>query len=183
MKKEDLKDIFKKASKIASVVPEIMQPAAFNRAVELLLGQPPSGEGIKEGGRQTKGRVSKSTRQEKDDIVKNIINKLNRTKYANITKFKKVLDRSLLVLKISQDEFNMGELTPPQIAKILTKKFRLKTSRQAVHMALESAGNLVDRTPLGKAYKYSIMHPGEEHLNKIIKGLAGKSTTKKAATK
>ncbi|MCK4793170.1 MAG: hypothetical protein KAV87_56085, partial [Desulfobacteraceae bacterium] len=90
MKKEDLKDIFEKASEIASVVPEVMQPVAFNQAVELLLGQPPSGEkgDSKTGKRKATRRIPKYIKKEKkENIVKDIINKLDRTKYPHITKF------------------------------------------------------------------------------------------------
>ncbi|MBN2541825.1 hypothetical protein JXI42_03085 [bacterium] len=37
MVNSDLKNIFKKAAKIASEVPDSMQPAAFNRALDILL--------------------------------------------------------------------------------------------------------------------------------------------------
>jgi len=38
---DDPKDLFKRAAELAAVVPEAMQPTAFNRALDLLLGGEP----------------------------------------------------------------------------------------------------------------------------------------------
>jgi len=175
MKNEKLKEVFKKAAEIAKVVPEVMQPIAFNRAVELLLGESKSDQA------KQAIRVSKKpkgvSRPVKDESVKEIVDKLDRTKYPYITGFTKVLERSLGVLKIAQDEFGVDGLIAPQIAKILKNKFRLGVSRQAIYEALEDASTLVDRSPsgVGKAHKYTIMHPGEEHLKKAIEKLKEKN--------
>lgn len=173
MNEKNIKDLFKKAAEIAKVVPEIMRPMAFSRALDYIINTtsyPEPSRHKERFGRSKHKKHEKVSDKEKVDLADKIIKQLNRTKYPQISILKKVKDRSLMVLKIAQDEFEIDGLTPPQIAEILTKKFRLKTSRQAVHMAMEDAGALVDRMPgSGKAYKYSLMAPGEQHLKKTLK--------------
>jgi len=169
MKKEDLKEIFKKAASIASEVPENMQPVAFSRALDILLGKAPEFK-TEVKTRKKKGRPSeKPGKTIIDEQVEKFLQELDRTKYSYIDNFDKILDRSLLVLKIAVDEFKIDGLTSPQIAKVLTDKFRLRTYYQAVDKPLRNAKSLVDRVPAGgRAFKYKIMRPGEEYLSKII---------------
>lgn len=168
MKKDNLKEIFKKAAAIASEVPENMQSAAFSHALKILLGEVPE---VKTEAK-TKGkkgvRAKKRLEKKEDASVELILQKLDRTKYPIVNDLSNVLDRSLFVLKIAKDEFDIDGLTPPQIAKILTDIFRLPTSRQAVYNRLSKAVKLVDSKPAGKADIYRIMQPGEEYLSKVI---------------
>lgn len=56
-------------------------------------------------------------------------------------------------------------MTAPQIAKVLTDKFRQRVSRQAINQALDAAGDYVDRTPQAKGGTvYRLMAPGEDYL-------------------
>ena len=168
MKRNNLKDLFKKAAEIVSEVPKNMQPVAFSHAIDILLGEAPD---IKTS-IKTKGEKAPPSRKvvgrKKDELVEQLLKDIDSTKYPIINKLDKVLERSLLVIKIANDEFKVDGLTAPQVATVLTDKFRLKTTRQAVAMVLKDAGNYVNRVPDGKAYKYKIMQPGDKHLAKII---------------
>jgi len=160
--------LFKKAAELASQVPEPMQAAAFNRAFNILLGQEEYEVGPKSSPRKTKpkrksGLDNKGISSEIDSISEN----LDRTKYPYITSSVKTLERSMCLLKAVRDDLGIDGLTPPQIATVLTNKFRIPTSRTRVSTVLSSAGNLVDRTKKGNAYFYRIMEPGERHLEKF----------------
>ena len=168
MNKDKLKEIFKEAAEIVSKVPGNMQPVAFSRAIDILLGEAPD---IKTS-IKIKGKKDPASRKvvgrKKDELVEQLLKDIDSTKYPIINKLDKVLERSLLVIKIANDEFKVDGLNAPQVATVLTNKFRLKTTRQAVAMVLKDAGNYVNRVPDGKAFKYKIMRPGEEYLTKII---------------
>jgi hypothetical protein len=169
MEKENLLELFKEAAKIASNVPEKMQLIAFGRALDFLTKSQGRKTRIKKTEKMGKRSVNKTGKKTKDEQVEKFLAEVDRTKYPIISKLGKVLGRSLLVLKIAADKFKFDGLTPPQIARILTEKFRLRTTRQAVNNALEGAGNFVDRIPFGKANKYRIMQPGEIYLENLIK--------------
>lgn len=167
----DMKEIFRQAAEIAQQVPESMQVAAFNRALDLLTGATNPVERPKNAGTPVlpapveRSKV-KDTRTEKSP-VEVLMSAIDTTQHPAIASTGKVLDRSLMVLQIALRNHNVDGLTPPEIAEILTNKFRLNTSRQAVSMAISSATNLVNRVPRGTGYEYRIMGPGEEYLAHI----------------
>ena len=109
----------------------------------------------------------------KDNAIAKICSELNRTKYPKMYHLKKALDRSLYILQIAREDFNVGGLLPLQISKILNTVFRIKTSAAAVNMALGKATSYVDRKPIkvqgGQGYKYILMHEGEKYVGKTLK--------------
>jgi hypothetical protein len=161
---EDLKDVFKRAAEIAAVVPASMQEAAFHRALDQILGGgevPPS---PRRGGRR---EIERSA--EKDvaaDSTKQLIDGINRTIYPEIASATKVLDRALGVLRLAKRDFDIDGLTAPEIAKVLTDKFRQRTSRQAVTQALVAAHSMVDTRTRGRTTVYRIMQEGEDYLDR-----------------
>ena len=115
-------------------------------------------------------RGLKKTSNENEE-VKELINSIDRTKYAGIHALSSALDRSLYLLKIVGEHGKDG-LTPSDIARILTEKFRIRTTSNAVSMALMKAHDYVDRkgTSVGNAvtYRYFLMHTGDEYIkNKL----------------
>jgi hypothetical protein len=157
-----LKDAFKRAAEIASVVPEAMQDAAFNRALDQILGEkhPASGR----DGRQAPGKSNAT--EAPPDRAQRVIDGVNRTAYPEIASATKVLDRALAVLRLAARDFDIDGLTAPEIARVLTEKFRLRTSRQAVTEALRSAHIMVDTVKSGRTTTYRIMQAGEDHLDR-----------------
>lgn len=163
MSDPNLDEIFKKASEIAKNVPEKLQEIAFNRALDELL---------KKDSGKIKGKPSTKEKRkeiENDPQIQDInflLKELDRTKYPKVYDASDVLSRSLWILFIAQNEFELDGLGPTDISKILTEKFRIKSSRQAVTYALDAAGNKVDRVSLsGKKPYYRIMQPGEDFIH------------------
>jgi hypothetical protein len=174
--KDDHSKLFARAAEIASNVPEPMQDAAFHRALDLLLGE--------EGGDRTGGSASRQGRQskpkpktgqrgkakapsdqgEQEDRASTLIANLDRTAYPHVTDASNVKDRALWLLQIANDDFSIDGLSAPEIAKVLTEKFRLTTTHQAVRQSLERANRLVDRDSRGPVTRYRIMDPGEKYL-------------------
>ncbi len=180
---EALKDAFKRAAEIAAVVPASMQEAAFHRALDQILG----GDG--EPGAQTtvarrQGRSARTAAtDETPDSAKQLIDGINRTAYPGIASATKVLDRALAVLELAKRDFDIDGLTAPQIAKVLTEKFRLRTSRQAVTQALAPEHSMVDTRTRGRTTVYRIMQEGENSLQRAGREDAQSETAQPAPSR
>jgi len=162
----DLKELFGQAAEIAQQLPESMQEAAFNRALDLLLGKTFPEKKTREVHPKQK-TVEPNQGQAAKDVCGTLLQQIDSTQYPGVRSATKVLDRSLMVLQIALREYSVDGLTSVEIARILTEKFRLSTSRQAVGMALKPASNLVDRVAEGRSYRYRIMVPGEDYLTQL----------------
>lgn len=164
---EDLKAAFKHAAEIAAVVPESMQEAAFHRALDQILGAPAERSAGSKG--STRRRSSPATKRpdeaESDDAAAQLIDGINRTAYPEIASASKVLDRALALLRLASRDFGIDGLTAPEIAKVLTEKFRQRTTRQAVTQALSAAHTMADTGRRGRTTVYRIMQPGEDYLD------------------
>jgi hypothetical protein len=77
------------------------------------------------------------------------------------------LGKALALLRVARDDAEVDGLTAPQIASVLTEKYRWRVTRQAVGQALDKAGRLVDRVPGGPrgAARYRLMSQGEQWLD------------------
>lgn len=164
---EDLKAAFKEAAEIAAVVPESMQEAAFHRALDQILGASAQGaEATKDSTRRRPAGVKKSPEEAQTaDAAAQLIDGINRTAYPEIAAASKVLDRALAVLRLASRDFGIDGLTAPEIAKVLTEKFRQRTTRQAVTQALSAAHTMADTGRRGRTTVYRIMQPGEDYLD------------------
>ena len=179
MTQPDLKELFRQAAEIAAEVPESMHDAAFNRALDLLLQK----QGLaapEPDDRRPKRRTPPIGEPDDRDPIDLLMDRLDRTRHPEITHATKVLDSSLFLLRACRDEHDVDGLNPVQIARILTEKFRIRTAKNAVSMALSSAGDKVDRTKKGAAYTYRLMSSGDNYLAALSDG-TGTSTRKTAA--
>ena len=174
MEEKELKELFKKAAEIAKAVPEALQQAAFNRALDVLMEQLNniSGKSTSHFNANVRSKLGRRAPQEQQAPVENgdpiarLLHSIDRTSYPQILNSTRVLERSLALLRAACDDFNTDGLGCAAIAKILTEKFRLRATRQAVQQALDVSGDKVDRVMLskGKTY-YRIMLPGERYLD------------------
>ncbi len=181
----DLKELFKQAAEIAAQVPERMQEAAFNRAIDLLTGP---GEDSNKSTPKTKVKKNSRATQQSSPTPKNdspavdLVEIIDSTQHPGVLSAKKVLDRALMVLQIALNEHEIDGLTPTEISTVLTDKFRVSTTSAAVRMALGDVTNLVNRLPRGKGFAYRIMGPGEEYLAHLGEGESS-SPARRAKTK
>jgi hypothetical protein len=170
MNADALKAAFKEAAEIANTVPESLREAAFNRrARRTARGRRGQRARLKaEATKQIKPATQ--TQKERNDTVKNPFEFLNthldRTAHPEISSAPRVLERALWLLRIARDEHSIDGIGATHIAKLLTEKFRLRTSPQAVQQALDAARQYVDRhTPRSGRTVYRIMTGGELHLD------------------
>lgn len=169
MNTTDLQTIAKEAEQIAMGVHESLREAAYKTAFEALFQNFNSGTERKYvSGKRKSGNPTANVTN--DESVETMMQQLDRTVHPEIANSSKVLDRSLYILRIASDQFNIDGLKPSQIAKVLTDKFRVKTSRQAVQQALDVAGDKVDRIPRPGGAIFRIMGGGESYLDSMKKG-------------
>ena len=161
-----LSEIFKRAGDLAGRLPEVMQPAAFEKAVDLLIeGSAPTRPSGSRSPRRSSPRSNGTEKPDKSDPASTLLTELNRTAYPQIGQAERVLERSLWILRIANEEHGLDGLSAPEIATVLSNKFRLKATPQAVRKALDGAGTFVDRDSTGAVTRYRLMQPGEQHLD------------------
>ena len=166
----DLKEIFRKAAEIAEVVPEALREAAFRRALDELLpsaGPQSATHAAADRTSQVTQRpagVKNDSEDSSADVVSHLVNSLNRSELADLMKGRRVLDRSLLVLRAAQHH-GIESMTAAQIAQVLTRKFREPTKPNAVRMALERSPSFTDTIQKDGVITYALMAPGERYLD------------------
>lgn len=171
-----LKEIIKMANEAVEGLDGDIKKIAFQTTLDKLLGQnlQTTSTTISAGVKKQK-RAKKSTesgtgtrKSEEDAVVKEIISKINRTKYHKITSLDSALDRALYLLLFVRDDLKVDGLNPTQIANLLREVFRIKATKNAVSMALGKDSKYTHRTPVvingAKAYAYKIMHEGEKYI-------------------
>jgi hypothetical protein len=189
---EHLTDIVKRAAELAELVPEPLREAAFNRVFDQLAGggrveqRADSSEAAKtrrNTSTSRRGASKSATPTEKaPDPAAVLTNSVSRTDHPEVGQASRALDRALYLLRIAEGEHGIDGMTAPQIAKVLTDKFRRRVSRQAINQALDAAGDYVDRTPTSNGVVYRLMQPGEDYLDAGGAEAQGeKSATRKTA--
>ena len=169
----DLKGLIKQAAEIAKQVPENMQVAAFNRAIDFLTEAASLGPHKQyTPQKQEKVQEKKATlkTQDANSSAGDLLSAIDSTQHPGVLSASKVLDRALMVLNIALTNHNIDGLTPSAIARILTDKFRVNDTRKAVGMALSRATTLVNRIPDGYGFLYKIMNPGKKYLEHLGTG-------------
>jgi len=165
----DLEVVFAEAAVIAKKVPKNLQEAAFNRAVdELLGGRSKAKSGVGATNRHTRRNRAESSG---DAAASGLLEGIDRTKYPDIGATTRVADRALKVLKLAHDDHGVDGLTAIQIAEVLTKKFRLPVKTHAIRMALERESGTVDvRSGAGGSRVFHIMAAGDAYIERLRSG-------------
>jgi hypothetical protein len=172
MDPREIQERILKAAEIAKNVPENLQEAAFHRAIDLLSGaeQPAvstGGSDARQGASPTKQSASVKHPAPEQDLAQVLIKEMNATEHPKVRAATTVLDRALAILHGARVAHQIDGLTPSEIAKILSEKFRIPTDRSSVSHALGGAsGSLVDRVKESNGYRYRIMEPGEQRVAK-----------------
>lgn len=155
---DNLKELFEKASQIASVVPENMQPEAFNRALEALQA------GFKQKSNSEK-TIAKKIVSDTDPISDDQWwQSIDSSRYPDIFTAPNGTHRALRILQIARDDFNTDYVTANTISTLLLKKFKIDMATKTVSARLGDVLKYVNRQSEGNGYKYSLMHPGDEYL-------------------
>ena len=163
----DLKELFKQASEIAQQVPERMQEAAFNRAIDLLTGggkKQPAGNRSASTKKSNRPKTTQTEGEESHQSENDLLSVIDSTQHPGVASASKALDRALMVLQIAFNDHGVDGLTAGEVAEILTEKFRITSPKSSVRMALRRAPTLVNRVTSGSGHRYRIMAPGEEYL-------------------
>lgn len=173
MNDKELQELLKRAGEISKVVPEALREAAFNRAFDMLTRTTlPLAHKVEVAAGKNE-RSEKQSVQGTEKASDYLLAHLDRTSYPQVSSAARVLDRALHLLRIARDDFDIDGLGAPDIARVLTEKFRLRVSRQAVQQSLDAARNHVDKLSGYGRKAYRIMDPGERYLDSLeIQGTA-----------
>jgi hypothetical protein len=139
-----------------------MQGAAFTKAFDVLSREESTAPRAHQ---EIAARSVSGNGQKIDDPIAVLVSQLDRTAYPEISDAHSTLDNSLRLLQAAKSECGVDGLTPGQISKVLSDKFRIRTAANTVNVILAGAGSKVDRKPQGRTYIYRIMASGESHLN------------------
>jgi len=87
----------------------------------------------------------------------------------NIKDLKKVETRVLFTLFFIEDKFHIQELTSNHITEFINKKLRIKTSLQAVNVAIARSNDKISSVKKNKIAYHKIMSPGMEIIQDLLK--------------
>ncbi len=147
MASKRLKAMFEEAAEIAETVPKEMQPAAFNRALDLLLARAGGGAGAAEADAILRGSA-------KDRRILGI--------YGTEV----VLEKSVDMLNFATTRLGMEELSAEQIAALVNERFGLPATGTVISTALMGASGLVRGFQRGGETLYKIVAPKFEEPKK-----------------
>jgi len=168
MDNQKLKEEIEQAKETVEGLPEPFKSKTYDKLLERILDAAYGAKSQKKAGNVARSKKNVAPRE--DDIVQRVINDLDRSKYEEIHNLK-VLERSLYLLRIVREKLKIDGLSPSQIASILTDKFRIKTTKEAVSMSLMKT-HYVDRIPTvnrgARTYQYKLMQKGEDYLKKVL---------------
>lgn len=140
MASKRLQGLFAEAAEIAATVPEDLRPAAFNRALDLLLARASGGAGAAEADAILRGSA-------KDRRILGI--------YGT----ELILEKSVDVLNFATSRLGLEELSAEQIAALVNERFGLPATGTVVSLALSGAGELVRGIQRGGETLYRIVAP------------------------
>jgi|GEM_PF-1934735 len=185
---KDVAQLIKEATEAVTNVPDDLRAVAFQKAFDALAGVQ-SGGGLpapppaKKGHRSTGPGHKRQTPQASSDTNRSQLDQLDRTSHPKINQNATALANSLRVLQAAHDDLGIDGLSAPEIAHVLTDKFRCRITRRAVSLALNGAGRFVNRHKEGVSVIFKIMSGGEHYLSELDSGTApgpAKSTKKKS---
>jgi hypothetical protein len=164
---QHLDDLFQRAAAVAAKLPESLQEAAFHRALDALMGvgntsKSRSSRKKSDGAEQRRGEETETALD--SDPVAALLN-MPRSRAEQVDDEDGALGKALALLHVAEEELGIEGLTGPQIAQVLTTKFKWKVSRQAITQALDKAGKMVDSKAGPGARVYIVMDAGIKYLD------------------
>jgi hypothetical protein len=164
---DQLEDVFKRAAAVAATMPPALQEVAFNRALDALLRPGQSNDanrGTGSGGPQRSGPGGTKTESNAGDDAVEALLALPRNLAEEVDDEEGALGKALALLTVAERELGIESLTAPNIAEVLTRKFKWRVSRQAITQALDRAGKMVDSKEASGGRRYTIMAAGSRYL-------------------
>lgn len=112
-------------------------------------------------------------RQRTDPVVQSMLEKpVDLSEYSWVPQLKKALDKGLAALLIAKEKYGVTELTCPQMAAFLPRKFPVEVTRAAINMAfLDVKSQYVAPASRGKEVAYMLLALGEQHIRDVASQL------------
>lgn len=177
MKRETFIELAKKAEQIAECVGDTYKSALFAKALdELIKDHSSGGEKVSSLKSQASLKSQPENASGRPEKVKTILSShLDVGEGRLILERGETLERSLLVMDIADRQFGLSELMPPEIAKVLSQNLGVKTTPNAVSMALKKeTTRYVIRRSEAQGYVYLLTPAGKEYLKTQLQQDKGK---------
>lgn len=168
-----LEKAMSQAAEIAAKLPTNLQEAAFNRALDALLGTAASSSRSQHGSSRVAPKFTKKAggKAVEADASNDLLEAIDRTRYPDVGATTRNGDRALKVLQLAHSDFGIDGLTAAEIANILSKKFRLPANSNSIQVALNREVGTVDtRKGADGTRTFHIMEPGELYLSELRAG-------------
>jgi hypothetical protein len=176
MKRETFIELAKKAEQIAECVGDTYKCALFAKALdELIKDHSSGGEKVS----ALKSQASLNSQPEngsgRPEKVKTILSShLGVGEGRLILEKGETLERSLLVMDIADRQFGLSELMPPEIAKVLSQNLGVKTTPNAVSMALKKeTTRYVIRHKEAQGFVYALTPAGRKYVEEFLAKIKG----------
>lgn len=169
-----LTELAKAAEQIAESVSVAYRPALFARALEELIREQAfsTEKLVAPKSLSSPKRTNRATRLEK--LKPMLSSHLDLKEGRQILEKGSSLERSLLVIDLADREFGLPELTPAEIAKVLSQNLGVAATPNAVGMALKKVTNrYVSRRGESQGFAYLLTPAGREYLKKWLKKSEG----------
>ena len=168
-----MKKLFRQAAEIAQQVPDNMQAAAFNRALDMLREEHaplPETTTDEDKSAEPEPRAdARAAKEAKEFQVGLLMKAADSKRYPEVASTGKVLDEALMILQIASRDHGIDGLTPSEISRLLTEKFRVSTTSAAINRALGASPALVHRVRRGQMFEYKLLRAGEHYLSGLTK--------------
>jgi hypothetical protein len=108
------------------------------------------------------------TRKADPELAEILASGKDTSAYAWVKDLESALDKGLAGLQVAKAVYGRPKMTCQQLAGLLTSVFGVPVTRAAINMAfIRVKGDLVLATQNGKEIEYSLLVPGEKHLDAL----------------
>ncbi|MFP4502161.1 MAG: hypothetical protein ACLFTT_14260 [Candidatus Hydrogenedentota bacterium] len=145
-----LKRAFREAAEIAEGMPESLREAAFNRALDEILGE-------QGGAAHLRGSGAGAAEDEAEETAAHEAQRGIR----GIPGMSFVLEKSVAALNLAGSHLGLEEMSAEQVADTLEERFGVHVNEGVVARALESADSVVTTVRRGGETLYRVIHPEE----------------------
>lgn len=176
MKRETLIELAKEAEQIAERVSDRYKTALFAKALDELFKDDSSrGENISSLKLQPSLKSQPQNASGRPEKVKTLLSShLDVGEGRLILEKGETLERSLLVMDIADRQFGVSELMPPEIAKVLSGNLGVKTTPNAVSMALKKeTTRYVIRRSEAQGFVYALTPAGKKYVEEFLAKIKG----------
>lgn len=172
MKTETVKQAIQNAAELAESAPDSFKKEAFQVILTTLLNNLDIDNKQEQKVVSVRKPAANKTYENRELMLKDILGtNIDFSAYDTIIESGTWVDKSLMILKVVEDEFGIGGLTVNELASIMKDKLRLSsvyTSNISRDLAEANQLALRNKEGKGKRFIYSLSRNGDDYLKKFM---------------